>query len=105
MGSHPPLANRLVDTDSDAWVDELTDPGLLDEFALIPQNPQGANLDTTTIDLLSASSVYDVWTFIQFTQEPFSNILCSFSDFQFSNLSHDKLCNANYMDATLWNNS
>ena len=84
----------LVDTGSDAWVDELTPPRLPDDFALILQNPQGANLDANTINLLSASSDYDVRSFLQFTQEPFSDILCTLSDFQFSNLSSDKLCNA-----------
>ena len=93
-GSHSPPANLVVDTDSDAWVDELTPPGLLDDFALILQNPQEANLDIATINLLSASSIYNVWSFIQFTQEPFSKILCTFSDFQFSSFSSDKLCNA-----------
>ena len=93
-GSHPPLDDLLVDTGSDAWVDELTPPGLLDDFALILQNPQGANLDADTINLLSASGVYDVKSFLQFTQEPFSEILCTPSDFQFCTLSGDKLCNA-----------
>ena len=92
-GSHSPPEDPLVNTGSDAWVDELTPPGLLDDFVLILQNPQGANLDADTINLLSASGVYDVKSFLQFTQEPFSNILCTFSDFQFSNLSGDKLCN------------
>ena len=56
-GLHPSPAELLVNTGSDAWVDELTPPGLPDDFALILQNPQGANLDTTTINLLSASGV------------------------------------------------
>ena len=93
-GSHPPPEDLLVDTGSDAWVDELTLLGLPDDFALILQNPQGANLDAQTINLLSVSGVYDVQSFLQFTREPFSNILCTLSDFQFSNLSGDKLCNA-----------
>ena len=57
-GSHTPLEELLVDTGSDAWVDELTPPGLPDDFALILQNPQGANLDIATIDLLSLSLVF-----------------------------------------------
>ena len=59
-GSHPPPADLLVGTGSDTWVDELTPPGLPDDFALILQNPQGANLDANTINLLSASGVYDI---------------------------------------------
>ena len=94
MGSHTPPEDLLVDTGLDAWVDELTPPGLLDDFVLILQNPQGANLDVATINLLSASGVYDVNSFLQFTQEPFSDILCTFSDSQLSSLSSDKLCNA-----------
>ena len=82
-----------LDTGSDAWVNELAPLGLPDEFALILQNPQGAHLDVATIDLLSASGVYDVRSFIQFTQEPFADILCTLSDSHFFSLSHDKLCN------------
>ena len=93
-GLNSPPDDLLVDTGSDAWVDELTPPGLLDDFVLILQNPQGANLDTDTIDLLSASSVYNVKSFLQFTQEPFSEILCTLSVFQLYALSGDKLCNA-----------
>ena len=93
-GSLTPLEALLVDTGSDAWMDELTPPGLPDDFALILQNPQGANLDVATINLLSVSSVYDVKTFLQFTQEPFSDILCTLSNSHFSSLSRDKLCNA-----------
>ena len=89
-----PLADLLLDTGLDAWVNELTPPGLPDDFALILQNPQGANLNVTTINLLSASGVYDVKSFIQFTQEPFTDILCTLSDSHFSSLSSDKLCNA-----------
>ena len=83
-----------LDTGSDAWEDELAPPGLPDEFALILQNPQGAHLDIATIELLSASSVYDAQSFIQITQEPFADILCTLSDSHFSRLSPDKLCNA-----------
>ena len=83
-----------LDTGSDTWVNEFTPPGLLDDFATILHDPQGANLDIATIDLLSVSSVYDVKTFLQFTQEPFSDILCTLSDYHFSSLSSDKLCNA-----------
>ena len=85
---------RSLDTGSDTWENELAPLGLPDDFALILQNPQGANLDITTIDLLSASSVYDVRSFILFTQEPFSKLLCTLSDSHFSSLSNDKLCNA-----------
>ena len=92
-GSQTTLEDLLVDTGLDAWVDELTPPGLPDDFALILQNPQGANLDVATINLLSASGVYNVKPFLQFTQEPFSDMLCTFSDSQFSSLSADKLCN------------
>ena len=56
-GSLTPPEDLLVDTGLDAWVDELAPPGLLDDFALILQNPQGANLDIATIDFLSISSV------------------------------------------------
>ena len=83
-----------LDTGSDAWVHEQTPPGLPAEFALILQNPQGAHLDVATIKLLTTSGVYNVRSFIQFTQEPFTDILCTLSDSHFSNLSHDKLCNA-----------
>ena len=93
-GLHQPPADLLVDTGSDAWVDELTPPGLLDELAIILWNPQGANLDSDTINLLSASSVYDVKSFLQFTQEPFSEILCTLSDLQLYTLSGDTLCHA-----------
>ena len=66
-GSQSPLINLLVDAGSVTWVNELTPPGLPNDLALILQNPQGANLDIATIDLLSASSVYDAHSFVQFT--------------------------------------
>ena len=78
----------------DTWETELAPPGLLDDFALILQDSQGAHLDVTTIDLLTASSVYDAKSFILFTQEPFSELLNTLSDSYFSSLSGDKLCNA-----------
>ena len=88
------LTDLLLDTGLDVWENELAPPGLLDEFTLVLQNPQGAHLDVATINLLSASGVYNVRSFIQFTQEPFADILCTLSDSHFSSLSHDKLCNA-----------
>ena len=78
----------------DTWETELTPPGLPDDFALILQNSQGANLDITTIDLLSASGVYNANSSILFTQEPFSELLCTLSDSYFFSLSSDKFCNA-----------
>ena len=87
-------ANLLSDTGLDTWVNEVTPPGLPDDFAAVLHDPQGANLDVATINLLSVSGVYNVNTFLQFTQEPFSNILCTLSDYHFSSLSSDKLCNA-----------
>ena len=81
-------------TISDTWETELAPPGLLDDFALILQDSQGANLDIATIDLLTASGVYDAKSFILFTQEPFSKLLSTLSDSYFSSLSGDKLCNA-----------
>ena len=81
-------------TVSDTWETELAPPGIPDDFAWILQNSQGANLDVDTIDLLTASGVYDAKSFILFTQEPFSDLLSTLSDSQFSNISGDKLCNA-----------
>ena len=83
-----------LDTGSDTWETELAPLGLPEDFALILQNLQGANLDIATIDLLSASGVYNVRSFILFTQEPFSELLSTLSDSHFSSLSSDKLCNA-----------
>ena len=73
----------------------MTPPGLPNDLALILQNPQGANLDIATIQfLLSDSSVYDAHSFIQFTHEPFSELLGTFSDTQFLQITSTKLCNA-----------
>ena len=80
--------------DSDAWIDGLTAPGLPQDLAITLKNPRGANLDTDTINLLSKYGVYDALSFIQFTQEPFSDLLGTFSNEHFENLSKDGLCNA-----------
>ena len=87
-------ATHFLDPGSDTWETELTPPGLPDDFPLILQDSQGANLDVATIELLSASGVYDAKSFILFTQEPFSELLSTLSDSYFSSLSSDKLCNA-----------
>ena len=81
-------------TVSDTWETELAPPGLPDDLTLILQDSQGANLDVATIDLLTASGVYDAKSFILFTQEPFSELLSTLSDSHFFSLSGDKLCNA-----------
>ena len=78
----------------DTWETELAPPGLPDNLTLILQDSQGANLDIATIDLLTASGVYDAKSFILFTQEPFSELLSTLSDSHFFSLSGDKLCNA-----------
>ena len=78
---------------SDTWETELAPPGLPDDLALLLQDTHGANLDVTTIDFLSASGVYDAHSFILFTQEPFSELLSTLTDYYFSSLSSDKLCN------------
>ena len=93
-GSQSPPAHLLFDTGLEAWVDELIAPGLQDNLALILRNPQGANLDIDTINLLSDSGIYDAWSFIQLTQEPFPDLLGTFSDMQFGQLSSNSLCNA-----------
>ena len=93
-GSVTPLADLPLDTGSDAWIDGLTAPGLPDDLAVTLQNPRGANLDPDTINLLSDYGVYDALSFIQFTQEPFSDLLGTFSDEHFGSLSRDRLCNA-----------
>ena len=81
-----------VDPGSDTWETELTPPGLPNDLAMLLQNSQGANLDIATIDLLSASGIYDAKSFILFTQKPFSALLSTLSDSYFSSLSNDKLC-------------
>ena len=80
--------------DSDAWIDGLTAPGLPQDLAITLKNPRGANLDTDTINLLSKYGIYDALSFIQFTQEPFSDLLGTFSNEHFENFSRDGLCNA-----------
>ena len=79
-GSLTPLEDLLVDTGSDTWVNGMTPPRLPHDLALILQNPQGPNLDIETIQLLSDSGVYDTHSFIQFTHEPFSELLGTFPD-------------------------
>ena len=93
-GSQSPPADLLFDTGLDAWVDELTAPGPPADLVIILQNPQEANLDIDTINLLSNLGVYDAWSFIQLTQESFSDLLGSFSNMLFGRLSSDSLCNA-----------
>ena len=83
-----------VDPGLDTWETELTPPGLPEDLALLLQNSQGANLDIATIDLLSASGIYNAKSFILFTQKPFSALLSTLSNSYFSSLSSDKLCNA-----------
>ena len=92
--SVPPSADLQLDVDSDIWIDTLTAPGLPQDLAITLQNPRGANLDAGTINLLSEYGVYDVLTFIQFTQEHFSDLLETFSNKHFESLSKDGFCNA-----------
>ena len=99
------MADLMVDAGSDAWMNAMTPPGLPNDLALILQNPQGANLDIETIQLLSDSSVYDAHSFIQLTQEPFSELLGTFSDINFCKLPAPGFAMPNCMVATLWNNN
>ena len=84
-GSVPPSADLQLDMDSDAWIDTLTAPGLPQDLAITLQNPRGVNLDSDTINLLSEYGIYDALSFIQFTQEPFSDLLGTFSNEHFEN--------------------
>ena len=93
-GSVPPSVDLQLDTDSDTWINTLTAPGMPQDLAITLQDPRGANLDADTINLLSKYGVYNVLSFIQFTQEPFSDLLETFSNKHFEKLSKDGFCNA-----------
>ena len=93
-----------VDPGLDTWETKLTPPGLLDNLTMLLQNSQGANLDIATIDLLSASGIYDAKSFILFTQKPFSALLSTLSDSYFPVYQMTSFAMHNFMAAILSNN-
>lgn len=80
--------------DTNAWIGGRVASEIPDDLENLLQDPRGANLDTNTINLLTDYGVYDALSFLEFMQEPFSDLLGTFSDGHFERLSGDKLCDA-----------
>ena len=88
------IANFLIDTSSDAWVDKFDTPiGILDWLDSLLHDQDGANLDDTTIQLLIDLGVHNGFSFLLFAQGPFPVLLASLSTADCKCINGEGLCN------------